>query len=155
MYSLESVYNTKGVKVLHANVRSVLQHHEEIRAILECNYLDIVVLTESWLHANCLDSLIAIKGYNHYRLDRQTVNKNGTPKKGGGIIIYIKENHSVLAHSILDCSDKDLEVISVSCKIGNHKKINLSAVYRPPSGNVQVALDKLGDCKYNQIHNLW
>lgn len=90
-----------------------------------------------------MDSLISVNGYKHYRLDRRTLNKGGTTKKGGGIILYVKEGHSVVVHSNLSCLDKDLEVIIISCKIGNHKKINLTAVYRPPTGNLQHALDKL------------
>lgn len=47
MYSLEGVNNTKGVKLFLVNIRSVLQHQDEIKVILESNHLDIVVLTES------------------------------------------------------------------------------------------------------------
>lgn len=142
-YTIDSLNEYKGIKVVHANIRSLLHNFDDIAVNLLNGLLDIVVLTESWLHENCADSLISVAGYKHYRLDRQTLSSNGSRKKGGGIIIYVKHGYSVATHSQLDSSDKDLEIMSISCKLGFNKRINVSAVYRPPTGNVQSAMDKI------------
>lgn len=142
-YSLDHISTAKGLKVVHVNARSLLQHFDELHVSFLNGSFDIIIFTESWLHSNCTDTLVNIDGYNLYRLDRQTPTASGSTKKGGGIAIYIRASFCVTTWSALDISDKDLEVLSLSCKLGHHKKINLTAVYRPPGGYVQSALDRI------------
>ena len=49
-------------------------------------------LVETWLKPNILDNLINIPGYNLLRSDRQTQDMNRQTKRGGGIVIYCKNN---------------------------------------------------------------
>lgn len=142
-YSIEQVSQTKGLKVVHINTRSLIQHFDEFSiSFLDGNF-DIVIVTESWLHANCADSLVCASGYNLFRLDRQVTTESGSVKRGGGIALYIRNKFTVSNWTNLDVSDRDVEVISLSCKLGHNKRLNLTAVYRPPNGNVQAALDKI------------
>lgn len=47
-YSIESISEFKGIKVVHVNVRSLLQHFDDIVINLLNGVFDIVVLSESW-----------------------------------------------------------------------------------------------------------
>lgn len=76
-------------------------------------------------------------------MDRQFIIHSGHIKKGGGIIVYVKEGIDVRRWPDLDVSDGDLECVSLTCKQGMHRNINLTCVYRPPSGRIQSALDRL------------
>lgn len=142
-YELENVKGTKGVKLVHINARSLLQNFDEIEVSFLDGYFDMVVVTESWLHANCSNNLINAMGYNLYRLDRKIIAPSGHVKRGGGIAIYVKDEFNVTTWANLDISNGDIEAMSLSCKLGHNKRLNLTVIYRPPGGNVQSALDKL------------
>lgn len=45
----------------------------------------------------------------------------------------------------MEISYSDIETIILSCKQGNHKRLNLTFVYCPPTGNLNAALDTLSD----------
>lgn len=71
-YHAEQVKCMKGLKIVHINARSLLQHFDEFSHVfLDCRF-DIVVFTETWLHSNCTDSLLHVNGYKLYRLDCRT-----------------------------------------------------------------------------------
>lgn len=57
--------------------------------------------------------------------------------------VYLRNAINVTTWSDLNISDSDVEALNISCKLGYHKRLNLTAVYRPPGGNVQSALDKI------------
>lgn len=42
-------------------------------------------------------------------------------------------------------ANSDIELLCVSCKLGNNKRTNLLVVYRPPTGKLQSAIDILSD----------
>lgn len=138
-YSLETVREQKGLKIVHVNARSVIQHFEELHNTFLDGTFEVVIFTESWLHKNCADSPISVRGYSLYRLDRQVTTPSGNVKKGGGIVIYVRDGINVTSWPMLDISDGDIEAISLTCKMGT----NITAVYRPPTGKVQTAVDKL------------
>lgn len=142
-FNLEEVKNHKGLKIIHINARSLLNHFDEFHAGFLDDSFDLVIFTESWLHANCADSLVNANGYTLHRLDREILTRTGSVKKGGGITIYVKNEFNVSSWPNLKISDNDIEALSLSCKLGNRKRVNLTAVYRPPGGNVQAALGKL------------
>lgn len=86
-YSVEHIKLLKGLKIVHVNVRSVLKHFDEIESTFLDGGFDVVLLTESWFHANVGDNLVSAKGYNLTRLDWQSKMASGVTKSGGGIII--------------------------------------------------------------------
>lgn len=141
--SPDLVKEQKGLKIVHVNSWSIIQHFDELQVAFLDGSLDVVIFTESWLHANCADSLIHVRGYTIYRHDRQTKTKGGVTKRGGGIIAYIKEGINVITWPDLDVSNEDIESMSLSCKQGMHRKVNVTIVYRPPTGKLQLAIDKI------------
>lgn len=61
---LEVVRATKGMKLLHLNIRSLLAHWEELQnSIFKCD-LDVIIFSETWLHDGIPDNLVIHSGYN-------------------------------------------------------------------------------------------
>lgn len=102
--NLKDVKTMKGLKILHVNIRSLLAHWEEVESTLLEGALDIVIFTETWLHANCDDNLFYVHGYKLFRLDRKTVTDSGLTKRGGGICIFVKNNFDILQWPNLEIS---------------------------------------------------
>lgn len=55
----------------------------------------------------------------------------------------MRDGISVTTRPNLDVSNSDVEILSLTCKQGMHRNTNLTAVYRPPMGNVQTAIDSI------------
>ena len=72
------------------------------------------------------------------RLDRQV------DKDAGGLVTYVRDGFTASselnAHNV---SDPDLEVMWTVMSKANMRRIVIANVYRPPSGNIVNALDKL------------
>lgn len=83
-HSLSEVKDTKGIGLVHQNVRSLIKHFDEIEYSLLDGSFEVVVTTESWLHNRVGDNLITTDLYNHHRLDRRTLSVHGHVKAGGG-----------------------------------------------------------------------
>lgn len=143
---INDVKTIKGLKIVHVNIHSLLVHWDEVESVFLDGLFDIVVFTESWLHAKCKDNLCMVRGYRTIRLDRQVKNRNGTVKKGDGICVFVKDVFETFTWSNLSVSNSDIEILSISCKKGNQKRINLTAIYHPPTGNVNTALDSITEC---------
>ena len=76
---------------MYTNTRSIMNNNkrEELEYRLTENCIDILGVTESWTHDDISDVEINIKGYRLFRRDRSKV--NGCRKRGGGILLYVKE----------------------------------------------------------------
>lgn len=144
-FDIEWVRQTKGLKLIHLNIRSLLLNLDEVKNTLLDGSFDIIALTETWLHSQCCNSLLEVDGYKLFRQDRKTVTPGGRVKRGGGICLYVKNEFNVVTWPTLSSSNLDLESLHVSCKLGNNRRVNLSVVYRPPSGKLQSAIDILRD----------
>lgn len=60
--------------------------------------------------------------------------------------MFVKDDFEISTWSNLDVSNSDVEMLSISCKKGNQKRINLVRIYRPPTGNVNSALVTISEC---------
>lgn len=144
-FNIDWVKQAKGLKIVHLNVRSLLAKLDEVKTTLLDGSIDIIVLSETWLHSQCSNELLDIDGFKLYRQDRNITIPGGKKKRGGGICIYVKDEFSVTTWPTLSHNNADIESLHVSCKLRNCKKVNLSVIYRPPSGNLQAALDIIND----------
>ena len=69
--SLSELLLSKGLKVCHQNIRSLLPKIGQVRALLESHKeISILGVTESRLSNNVSDTEITIDGYKLYRKDR-------------------------------------------------------------------------------------
>lgn len=82
VYSIEDVKGLKGVKICHIN-RRLLSNFDELSSSISDILIDVVIVTETWLHTNCSENLMTIKGCKLLRLDRQVKTPCGAPKKRG------------------------------------------------------------------------
>ncbi|XP_050514926.1 uncharacterized protein LOC126890122 [Diabrotica virgifera virgifera] len=93
----------------------------------------IILITETWLTSNDLDSLYNIDNYSLYRCDRRN-------RRGGGTCIYlsseITNNFSVTS---LDITVPNIELLGLKICHKNSFVIHLVCVYRP--GDSRLADD--------------
>ena len=114
-----------GMRILYSNVQSMNNKIGELRALIEIERPDVVVLTETWTNESVSDAFIHLKGYEMVvRSDR----RDTTGGRGGGIVIYTRGVHAW----------KEEEETSFNqcahVKIKNRKQVlNLYAVYRSPN----------------------
>lgn len=142
---LDEFQSVPGLKIVYLNVRSLLRHHEEVAASLLNGKVNVLVLGETWLHANVASSLIQVNGYFLLRYDRRTLTNAGNPKSGGGLCIYVRNELKVDLRLDLMFSSEDLELMVCTVSPDHQKRIKLLAVYRPPSGNLESALSRLAN----------
>ncbi|MBA1446783.1 MAG: hypothetical protein FE835_18145 [Gammaproteobacteria bacterium] len=84
----------------------------------------IIGITESWAHKDILDAELALTGYVMFRKDRQE-------RKGGGVILYIKE--CIQAYEVQLKSEADCEE-AIWCNIvTRHSTLTIGLVYRSPN----------------------
>ena len=84
---LSTCFNSaKGLTFVHNNVRSLINKTAELTK--HYDRVDVLAITETWLHESINGSLIKMDGFNLLRQDRQPTIR----KRGGGICCYIKEH---------------------------------------------------------------
>ena len=108
------------LKILYANCRSLITNLDALRAYTASCNPDIVALCETWLDETIFDVDIFLPDYYVIRRDRNC--------RGGGVLLYIKDNistTSIQAHPTLE-----LLTTEVSLKQG---PLLLGLYYRPPS----------------------
>ena len=136
----------RGLHVAHLNVRSLLggSTFDMLSQQVKDSNIDVFTVVESWLTSAIPDKVASIKGYTLIRLDRAWAEneKLQTLKRGGGVMVYIKEgmNYSDLKHADLNVSCRDLEMIWVNLFIDNVRPIVIVTVYKPPQGNYKKML---------------
>ena len=79
------------------NARSLHAKVDELRAFLLCKPVDIIAITESWLHDEISDDLIAAEGFKTYR-------NNRSHSRAGGVCAYISFNIPCQRRHNLECS---------------------------------------------------
>ena len=84
---------SKGLKIMHFNVRSLRNKVELIRILLLSRSIDILALTETWLDETWNDKELAVPGYNLFCKDREANNQSRSCA-GGGIVIYARNGET-------------------------------------------------------------
>lgn len=93
---------------------------------------DVILLTESWLNPEIIDSEVFCSRYTVYRQDRDYFTSSKT--RGGGVVIAIS---SIFESSLVQVEKSDVEHIFVKMKVG-HICFLLVCVYIPPSSHFNV-----------------
>lgn len=147
-----------GFKICHLNVRSVKNKTDELAILMNQHRIDVLTLSETWLHSSIQDVCIEIQGYKQHRLDRSVRNK-----KGGGLLVYVNEfynsDNNKYAHLNLNNPNIELQFVEIS-KV-NYKTSIIANVYRPPNGNQQdflsdltTALQEASAARYSDLYLL-
>ncbi len=118
------------------NARSLLPKIDELVVLLDGNPMDLVAITESWLHKDIDDSLISISDYNIYRND-------GTGSRGGGVCVYSLKN--IPCQRRLDFENPNFECLWLwICPTRLPRPLSAIAVcvvYNPPGRTAEELCD--------------
>ena len=103
---------------------------------LLCKLVDIIAITESWLHDEISDDLIAVEGFKIYRNDR-------SHSRGGGFCAYIPFNIHCQRRHDLACSS--FECIWLWLRPKRLPRplsgVAICLIYNPPASSVQDVRD--------------
>lgn len=114
-----STLQRKLLKILFWNSKSILQRRQEIQSII--NDLDILICVESWLKD---DDNIHYSGFTTFRKDR-------IHARGGGIVIFIRNNIAFLEIDNLTSPDQSVEICGIHCN-NIDPPVDILACYRSP-----------------------
>lgn len=96
-----------------------------------CNY-DVLILIETWLNSDFLDSELNFTDFNLYRKDRSV--DTSDKSRGGGVLIAVRK---YLSSKLVVPSSKIIEDLYVKINFG-HKKVLIGGVYIPPRSSVEM-----------------
>ena len=142
---------TKGLKIVHLNVRSLIPKIEQLKLIFAHSNIDILTVSETWLKPTINTQVVDIPGYTCRRLDRDSNRSDKT--RGGGLATYIKNSLAADVKSLATHSHSDNQLEVQWLEIGRERARNLliANVYRPPQGDVKKAMKTL-DTTIKNIH---
>ena len=113
----------------------------EFHDLVKMKNVDVVAVTETWLHQRILDTEILDSNYIIFRRDRPQL------QRGGGVMICVKSD-------FISVRRRDLEnetVEAVVCELSgiNNSKLIIAAFYRPPNMDSDYLHDLV-----NVLHNI-
>ena len=148
----------KGYRCVCLNARSIVNKKNELNIMVEDIDPHIIGITESWANIDITDAELGLTGYVMFRKDR-------IGRRGGGVILYVKE--SIQAYEIKLEREADCDE-AVWCKIvSGNSKLTIGLVYRSPNINeedntkIKNAIKEVskGDCiimgDFNHGHIQW
>ena len=143
--NIEGLNTLKEFKVVHFNVRSLPKKIDQLRVLFLGSNIDVITLSETWLKPSLNSKLYEMDGYTLYRSDRDLKGKKG--KRGGGLLTYINNQHAACSLTdSLDVSSKHIEAQWLKICRPLCKNVTIGNIYRPPSGDLTLAIDYLEEC---------
>lgn len=127
--------DNKGINVCYQNVRGLRTKCLQLYNNILINNYDIIILTETWLHAGILDGEICDARYEVYRRDRSPIDSGKS--LGGGVLIATKQKLGARYSKITQGNTELLWVTIPARNIGgrtNHsaQDLHIAALYIPP-----------------------
>ena len=126
--TLDFNFTNRGLHNVCLNIHHILPKIDEIKYVLYNSDIHIFGLIETFLNAEILDNDIQIPNYNIIRRDRNN-------RKGGGILIYIKDN--IPFQHRLDLNVNFLESVWIEIMFPQTKSFLINFVYRPPDSTIE------------------
>ena len=122
---LKNVDSLRGLKCVHQNIRNLSNKLDEIRCIVNTlnSGIHLISFTETWLNNSVLDEEVSIPGYTIFRKDRGS--------KGGGVIVYARDDLTVIRRS--DLERPDIEGLWLEITLPKSRSFLFGTFYRPPS----------------------
>lgn len=87
IFTLDKVKKQKGFCISHLNVRSLVPKLDKFKCLFLDGQIEIVGISETWLHSKIDSALIEVNGYHMIRQDRC----QSTKKRGGGLCLYVAD----------------------------------------------------------------
>ena len=135
-------YFKKGLRVACHNINRLLNKLDQLKLFLvnDSPSLDVYCLSETFLTGTINNSCLCIDGYTFVRKDRLN-------KRGGGLIMYVRDGISYKRRKDLE---GHIETLCIEIKYSN-RSILLTSVYRPPnndSDSIQHWLSNMEESMY-------
>jgi len=111
------------LKIEHINAQSLLGHFEEIKMLVEERTIDILCISETWLHQEMDSNFINIPNFKVYRCDAG---------RGGGVCIYVRDTLKSNRISATAVSNTAVEDVWVTVQSNMLPSFIIGAVYRHP-----------------------
>ena len=131
---IPNILTSKGLHLLHANVRSLFPKIPEVQHLLGRTKASIFAVTETWLDRTVGDGEIHVPGFSVVRQDRN--------RQGGGVALYIKND--ITFNPRPDLAVDGLEATWIELLFPRSKGILVCSCYRPPTDH--HFLSKLEQC---------
>ena len=107
------------------NARSICNKLNEFYDLVKIKKVDVVAVTETWLHQRILDTEILDSNYIIFRRDRSQL------QRGGGVMICVKSDFISIRRR--DLENENVEAVVCELTGVNNSKLLIAAFYRPPS----------------------
>ena len=128
-----SISSNPALSFCHLNSRSLINKIPEIKHFLHTNGIQLLAITETWLHPNIPDNLVQLEEFQPvFRRDRRT------GQHGGGVCMFL--SNDLPAKRRDDFEHPELEVLWVEIcpspiKFNGriHQSLLVGCCYRPPS----------------------
>ena len=132
---LKNVASLRGLKCVHQNIRNLLNKLDEIRYIINTlkSGIHLISFTETWLNSSVLDEEVSIPGYTVFRKDRGS--------KGGGVIVYARDDLSVVRRS--DLERPDVEGLWLEITLPKSRSFLFGTFYRPRAHQSSDTIESL------------
>ena len=127
---------TRGLKVCHLNIRSLLPKIDILRLFINKNPFDVIAVSETWLKPSVTNAEINIANYSIARQDRKD-------KTGGGTVIYVR--NGLPYRSRTDLQNNYSESCWIEITRRNTKSLFISSVYRPPDFEIKNFIEKFNN----------
>ena len=101
---------------------------EEIRLLVSEKNLDILCISETWLHPNVNDYCIRIPNFNIFRHD---------VGRGAGVCIYVRDSFKVTQIDMNTPIIENVEHLWLSIQSAKFPSFIVGTVYRHPHAHVQ------------------
>ena len=115
----------KGLKIVFYNVRSLVQHSDEVKCLINDNNIDILCCVETWLTNKHFDNEYNLSNYDILRCDR-------FGRRGGGVALYIRQSNKITYQLIESQINNNYQIIHIRIKQFETNYFDVISVYRPP-----------------------
>ena len=134
----------KGFKIVHLNCQSLYNKLNQIEVVFD--KIDVLCLSETWLHEKYTDAMLSLPGRKLYRWDRSNGIHNGVIKsRGGGLACYLATelaSESVMINDMC-LTTPHIELQTIKLIQNSHKTRYILNIYRPPTGDTDIFFHEL------------
>lgn len=135
----------KDLNIFYQNVNGLRTKCLELFNNILINDFDIIIITESWLQDDILDSELCDNRYVTFRLDR---NLSETGKcTGGGILFFVRIEIDAYLNSDWTILNVESQCITIPARVlGSAVDLHIISPYIPPDGDLPCRVECFQRC---------
>ena len=117
---------SKRLRVIFANVQSIVKKMDEVRAVVSIEKPDLIVFTETWANDEIGDAFFVLSGYEMVAREDRNDTERG---RGGGIMVFATKNVKTCRINV-ETSFNQYVSVRVKCQ---NEDVKIHAIYRSPN----------------------